>query len=62
MLVVKRDGKLRFCFDLWKLNERTVKEFCSIPKIQETLDYLSGVVWITTLDLKSGYQQVEMDE
>ena len=32
------------------------------PKIDETLDCLNGTVWFTSLDLKSGYLQVEMEE
>ena len=62
VLVRKKDGKLRFCIDLRKLNNRTVKDAYSLPRIDETLDTLNGAVWFTSLDLKSGYWQVEMDE
>ena len=34
----------------------------SLPRIDETLDCLGGSVIFTSLDLKSGYWQVEMDE
>ena len=30
--------------------------------MEETLDYLNGAEWFTSLDLKSGYWQVEMRE
>ena len=58
----KKDGSLRFCIDLRKLNSRTVKDAYSLPRIDETLDCLNGTQWFTSLDLKSGFWQVEMDE
>ena len=33
----------------------------SLPQIEETLDCLNGAEWFTSLDLKSGYWQVEME-
>ena len=62
VLVRKKDGSLRFCIDLRKLNARTVKDAYSLPRIEETLDCLNGVQWFTSLDLKSGYWQVELDK
>ena len=62
VLVRKKDGSLRFCIDLRKLNSRTVKDAYSMPRIEETLDCLNGAQWFTLLDLKSGYWQVELDE
>ena len=62
VLVRKKDGSLRFCIDLHKLNVRTIKDAYSLPRIDETLDFLGGSVIFTSLDLKSGYWQVEMDE
>ena len=49
VLVRKKDGSLRFCIDLRKLNSRTVKDAYSLARIDETLDYLNGdsVVHIT---------------
>ena len=62
VLVRKKDGGLRFCIDLNKLNNRTVKDGYSLPCIEDTLDCLHGAVWFSTLDLKSGYWQVELEE
>ena len=62
VLVRKKDGGLRFCIDLRKLNSRTVKDGYSLPRIEDTLDCLHGAVWFSTLDLKSGYWQVELEE
>ena len=62
VLVRKKDGGLRFCIDLRKLNNRTIKDEYSLPRIEDTLDCLHGAVWFSTLDLKSGYWQVELEE
>ena len=62
VLVRKKDGSLRFCIDLRKLNSRTIKDAYGLPRIEETLDCLGGSIIFTSLDLKSGYWQVEMDE
>ena len=62
VLVRKKDGGLRFCIDLRKLNEQTIKDAYSLPQIDKTLDSLQGSQWFSSLDLKSGYWQVEMDE
>ena len=62
VLVCKKDGGLRFCIDLRKLNEQTIKDAYSLPRIDEMLDSLQGSQWFSSLDLKSGYWQVKMDE
>ena len=45
-----------------KLNSQTVKDTYSLPRITETLDCLNGAQSFTSLDLKGGYWQVELDE
>ena len=62
VLVWKKDGILRCCIDLQKLNARTIKDTYSLPRIDETLHCLNGAMWFSSLDLKSGYWQVEMEE
>ena len=62
VLVRKKDGGLRFCIDMRKLNNRTIKDGYSLPRIEDTLDCLHGAKWFSTLDLKSGYWQVELEE
>ena len=62
VLVKKKDGSLRFCIDLRKLNARTIKDAYSLPRIEESLDCLNGAKIFTSLDLKLGYWQVELDD
>ena len=64
VLVRKKDGGLRFCIDLRQLNAHTIKDAYSLPRIDEALNCLGGrgARIFTSLDLKSGYWQVEMDE
>ena len=62
VLVRKKDGKLRFCIDLRKLNQRIVRDNYSLPKVEHMLEQLIGSEWFCTLDLKSGYWQVELTE
>ena len=62
VLVKKKDNAWRFCVDYRKVNDIARKDAFPLPRINECLDTLTGSVWFTTIDLRSGYFQVEMDE
>lgn len=61
-LVKKKDGTMRPVVDYRELNKVTEPDVYPIPKIDEYLDCLGKAKIFTTLDLKSGYWQIAMDE
>ena len=61
ILVQKKDDEsTRFCIDFCRLNALTKKDAHSLPRIDDTLDMLSGSHWFSTIDLASGYWQMEV--
>ena len=60
VLAKKKDGSLRFCVEYRKVNAITRKEAYPLPQVDDTLDTLGGSKFFTTLDLASGYWQVEV--
>lgn len=53
--------KWRLVVDFRKLNEKTLDDKYPIPNIADVLDKLGNCQYFTTLDLASGFYQVEMN-
>ena len=62
VLVKKKNGEMRFCIDFRSINKITKKDSFPMPLVADTLDALSGTQYFTTLDLKSGYWQIELEK
>ena len=60
VLVHKKDGGLWFCIDFCRLNSRTKKDAYPLPRMQETMEFMVGTRFFSTMDLKSGFWQVKM--
>lgn len=62
VIVMKRDGSVRFCCDYRKLNGVTHRDAYPLPRVEESLDALGKARLFSSLDLTAGYFQVAVDE
>lgn len=60
--MTKKDGGLRLCVDYRQLNSKTGRRAYPLPRIDKSLDALSGARWFSTLNLASKYNQVPVAE
>jgi hypothetical protein len=58
VLVRKKDGGVRWCIDFRKLNAVTKKDAFPLPLISDCLDALAENIFMSTLDMASGYWQI----
>src|SRR5271157_5017157 len=61
VLVRKPSGELRFCIDYRRLNQITVADSYPMPRIDCCMDALGGAKYFSTLDMRSGFWQLELD-
>jgi hypothetical protein len=60
VLVIKKDGRPRFCVDYRMLNDVTKKDAYPLPRVDECLDALAGAKWFGSMDLNAGFWQIGM--
>ena len=58
--VVKRNGKIRICVDLRKLNETVKRERYILPTLEDVAPKLAGAKVFSKLDASSGYWQIHL--
>jgi hypothetical protein len=61
-LVSKKNGSLRLCVDLRKLNKSIKREAYTLPTMDDILPNLSGSKYYSTLDASKGYWQIPLAE
>lgn len=59
-IVKKRDGSMRICVDYRLLNKKIIKD--PLPLVEDQLDALQDAKIFSTLDLKSGFFHMPVDE
>ena len=52
----------RFCLDLRKLNEKTIKHSRLLHKVEDVVNAMKGAKYFTTIDLLGAYNQVNLAE
>ncbi|GET66926.1 hypothetical protein PTSG_12973 [Rhizophagus irregularis DAOM 181602=DAOM 197198] len=62
VIVNKKTGDKRFCIDFRKINQMTITDAYPLPRIDDLLEKFRVAKWFTTIDLASGYWQIEMKE
>jgi len=62
VVVKKKDGTDRFCTDFRKLNQITKSMSYPLPVIDDILALLGKAKFMTTLDLKSGFWHVKVND
>jgi hypothetical protein len=62
IFVPKKDGTQRLCVDYHALNEVTIKNKYSLPRIDDLFNQLCGVSVFSKIDLRLGYHQLKIRE
>ena len=58
VILVQQKDKVRFCVDYRKLNAVTRKDCYPLPRIDDTLDHLSGAKYFSSMDCDMAFHQV----
>ncbi|GFW52691.1 retrovirus-related Pol polyprotein from transposon 297 [Trichonephila clavipes] len=61
VLIPKPNNQFRLCIDYRKLNEVTVSDTYPLPRMDDLLQEAKHTAYISTINLKSGYHQVNVN-
>ena len=56
--MVKKDSAIHMCVDYRSLKSKTVSDPYQMPRVEEVLESLSKVEYISNIDLNKGYYQI----
>ena len=62
LLTKKPNGNFRFVLDCRAVNKETITLTHPLPRIDETIESLKGKKYFTSLDARSGFHQLPIDE
>lgn len=62
VLSPKKIDEWRMCTDSRAINRITIKYQFPLPRMEDIMDYLNGVVYFTKFNLKSSYHQIQIRE
>lgn len=60
--IVRKPGKNRFCLDARKLNDLTIKDAYPLQNIEGILSRIDETYYISSVDLKFAFWQIELEE
>jgi hypothetical protein len=60
--VPKPEGKVRVCIDYRKLNAITIVDNYPLPRLEDLLHSTGDAAFISTVDLKASYYQIQVAE
>jgi len=60
--IIKKSGEIRLCVNMRRVNEAIMRERYPLPVLEDILDTVRGNNWFSTVDIKSAYHQIELDE
>ena len=62
LLTKKSNGDFRFVLDCRAVNKETISLIHPLPRVDETIQQLNGMKYFTSLDARSGFHQLPIDE
>lgn len=62
LIVKKPNGENRLCLDSRQINKVTKRDTYPLPRVVSTLDNLRNAKYLSTIDLKSAFWQIPLDD